>query len=130
LDVTFRSDLLFREEVYAIIGAAIEVHNELGAGFLEAIYQEAMEIEMKTRLIPFEPQKVLRVRYKEYVLEKEYCADFVCYGQILIEIKAIKELTSRDEAQLLNYLKATGLRLGLLINFGDSGRLDWQRLVR
>ena len=89
-----------------------------------------MELELTLRGVPFEAQKVLNIRYKGYVLKKQYCADLVCYGQIIVEIKALKELTGREEAQLLNYLKATGLRVGLLINFGDPGRLDWKRLVR
>ena len=125
-----RPDLLLRDEVYAIIGAAMEVHTEFGAGFLEAAYQEAMELELGLRGIPFEPQKPLRLRYKGFVLKKEYCADLVCYGQVIVEIKAMREVTGREEAQLLNYLKATGLCVGLLINFGDPGRLDWKRLVR
>ena len=127
---TIRDDLLLRDEVYAIIGAAMDVHSELGAGFLEAAYQEAMEIELGLREIPFQPQCPLKIRYKGRVLEKAYCADFLCYGQVVVEIKAMRELTGREEAQLLNYLKATGLRVGLLINFGDPGRLDWKRLVR
>jgi GxxExxY protein len=108
----------------------MEVHNELGAGFLEAVYQEAMEIEMRLRSIPFKAQCDLELRYKGHVLKKVYCADFICYRQIIVEIKAMKELTGREESQLLNYLKATGLRVGLLINFGDAGRLDWKRLIR
>jgi GxxExxY protein len=125
-----RNDLLLKDEVYAIVGAAIDVHNELGAGFLEAAYQEAMEIEMEMRSIPFKPQCDLNIRYKGRQLKKAYCADFVCFDQVVVEIKAMRELTVREEAQLLNYLKATGLRVGLLINFGDHGRLDWKRLVR
>jgi GxxExxY protein len=125
-----REDLLLKDEAYAIIGAAIEVHNELGAGFLEAAYQEAMEIEMEARSIPFTPQCDLNIRYKGRELKKAYRADFVCFGQVVVEIKAMRELAVREEAQLLNYLKATGLRVGLLINFGDPGRLDWKRLVR
>src|SRR6476620_7612728 len=114
-----REDLLLKNEVYAIIGAAMEVHTELGAGFLEAAYQEAMEIELELRAIPFQPQCDLKIRYKGRELKKAYCADFVCYGQVVVEIKAMRELTVREEAQLLNYLKATGMRVGLLINFGD-----------
>jgi GxxExxY protein len=125
-----RDDLLLKDEAYAIVGAAMEVHNELGAGFLEAAYQEAMEIEMAVRGIPFQPQCDLNIHYKGRALKKAYCADFVCYGQVVVEIKAMRELTVREEAQLINYLKATGLRVGLLINFGDPGRLDWKRLVR
>ncbi len=124
-----KHDLLFAKEVYAIIGAAMEVHNVLGAGFLEPVHQEAMEIELSSRSVPFEAQKVLQIAYKDRVLCKQYLADLVCYGQIIVELKALKELTSREEAQMLNYLKATKFRLGLLINFGDPARLDWQRII-
>lgn len=124
--VLIRSDLLLADEVYSVVGAAID---ELGAGFLEAVYQEGMELEFKRRKIPFESQKVLRIHYKGLTLTQTYCADFLCYGQLLVELKAMKELTGREEAQVLNYLKATGLRVALLINFGDPGRLEWQRIV-
>ncbi len=124
------TELLLKEEVYAIIGAAIEVHRVLGPGFLEPVYQEAMEIELADRQTPFEAQKALVIYYKGRRLEKEYRADFVCFDQIIVEIKAADELTGRDEAQLLNYLKATGFRVGLLINFGSHGRLEWKRFVR
>ena len=123
-------ELLFRDEVYAIIGAAIDVHKDLGNGFLEAVYQEAMERELTTRGIPFEPQKSLRIRYKGDWLNKEYFADLVYFGSVIVELKVIKALTNREEAQLLHYLKATGFRVGILINFGDDGRLDWKRMVR
>jgi GxxExxY protein len=122
-------ELLFREEVYAIIGAAIEVHRELGSGFYEGVYQEATEIELVTRAIPFEPQKSLPVRYKGHLLKKDYCADLLCYGSIIVELKAISGLTSQDESQVLNYLKATGLRLGLLVNFGSPPMARIERLV-
>lgn len=122
-------ELLLKEEVYAIIGAAMEVHNEMGAGFSEPIYQESMEIELGLRGIPFEPQKILHVSYKGRRLSKHYVADLVCFGQVLVEIKALSQMTTREESQLLNYLKATGLRVGLLINFGDPARLDWHRFI-
>jgi GxxExxY protein len=122
-------ELLFKEEVYAIIGAAIEVHRHLKGGFLQAIYQEAMEIELKSREIPHVPLAEIAVIYKEILLKKKYIADFVCYSKILVEIKAIEQLASREEAQLLNYLNCTGMKVGLLINFGDNGRLDWKRFV-
>lgn len=89
-----------------------------------------MEIELQRKGIPFESQKVLIVRYKDQILQKQYCVDLLCYGQLLVELKAMKELLGREDAQLLNYLKATGYRVGLLINFGDAGRLDWRHLVR
>jgi GxxExxY protein len=123
-------ELLFKEDVFRIVSAAFEVHNESGAGFAEAVYQEAMQIELAAKQIPFEPQKILRISYKGRLLEKSYMADLVCFSAIIIEIKAIDCLTGRDQAQLLNYLKATGLRVGLLLNFGDSSKLQWQRLVK
>ena len=122
-------DLLFKEEVYAIVGAAIEVHRVLGPGFLEAVYQEALAIELQDRQIPHEPQRKLRIAYKNRWLEKFYIADFVCFDCIMVEIKAQKQLASADEAQLLNQLKATRLRVGILINFGSTGTLEWKRFV-
>ena len=121
--------LIFAEEVYAIAGAAIEVHKKLGPGFLEAVYQEALEIEFGLRGIPFASQKNLTVKYKGVVLRKEYCTDFVCYGKIIVELKALSKLSGTEEAQLLNYLRATGLEVGVLINFGSSPRLEWKRFV-
>ena len=123
------ADLLFKEEVYAIVGAAMEVYNELGAGFLERVYQEAMELELGDRGIPFQPQVPLRIKYKQRVLEKEFCADLICYRAVLVELKAIDQITKREEAQVLNYPRATGLRVGVIICFGDPGRLDWTRVV-
>jgi GxxExxY protein len=124
------TDLLLRDEVYAIVGAAIEVHRELGSGFLEAVYQEAMEMELASRGIAFVSQKPLTIRYKARPLLKEYVADLICHGQIIVELKALDQLSGKEEAQLLNYLKATGLRVGLLLNFGSAGRLEWKRFVR
>ncbi len=123
------TELLLKEEVYKIVGAAMEVYNVLGSGFLEAVYQEAMEIELTERGIPFEPQKELRIIYKERTLRKSYTADFFVFHKIVVEIKAIDRLTSHDEAQLLNYLKATGMQVGVLINFGSADKLEWKRRV-
>src|ERR1051326_700410 len=123
-------ELIFKEEAFAIVGAAIDVYNELGSGFLESVYQEAMELELTDRQISFQPLVPLRIKYKERVLKKTFCADLICYGAVLVELKAIDQITRREESQVLNYLKATGLRLGLIINFGDPGRLDWKRIVR
>jgi GxxExxY protein len=122
--------LLLKEEVYQIIGAAMAVHTELGSGFLEAVYQEALEIECQSRPIPYESQKPLHIYYRESLLTKTYVADMVCYDTVIVELKAMEYLTSREQAQLLNYLKATGLRVGLLINFGSVGKLEWQKLVK
>ncbi|MBL8046672.1 MAG: GxxExxY protein [Anaerolineales bacterium] len=122
-------DLLYKDEVYAIVGAAMEVHTILGAGFAEAVYDEPLRIEFAQRNIPFEAQKRLIVYYKGLTLQKTYIPDFVCYEKIVVEIKALDNLTQREMAQLLNYLKATGLRLGLLINFGSTGKLEWKRVI-
>ena len=121
-------DLLLKEEVYSLIGAAIEVHRELGHGFLEAVYQEALEIEMEERNVPNVAQPELLLRYKRRTL-KRYVPDFVCFDEVVVEIKATKALTEVEEAQLLNYLRATGKRVGVLINFGSRGRLEWKRMV-
>ncbi len=124
------AELMFKEEVFAIVGAAIEVHRELGPGFLEAVYQEALEIELRECDIPFEAQKPLRISYKGKILNKEYCADLVFYGQIIVELKAMDRLSGHEDAQVLNYLKATGLKVGVLINFGSHGKLEWKRFVK
>lgn len=121
-------NLLYKEEAYQIIGACMEVHRELGCGFLEAVYQEALEIEFGKRNIPFEREVPLRIRYKEVVLKKEYIADFICYDNIIVELKALSELASVHESQVLNYLKATGLKLGILVNFGQES-LEYKRLI-
>ena len=124
------SDLLFEQESYAINGAAMDVYNNLGRGFLEAVYQEALGIELTTRGIPFEPQKELFISYKGKLLEKKYIADFLVYGKIIVEIKAQKNLTDVDKAQTINYLKATGCELALLYNFGSADKLEVLRLAR
>ena len=124
------TDLILKDEAYAIVGAAIEVHRELGSGFLEAVYQEALQMELHERGIPFEAQKPLRIQYKGQMLRKDYCADLLCYGQIVVELKALDRLSGNEESQILNYLKATGLRLGLLINFGGQRKLEWKRFVK
>ena len=115
-------------QTYAIIGAAMEVHRQLGHGFLEAVYQEAAVIEFPLKQIPFEREVALPIRYKNILLPIHYRADFVCYSEIIVEFKALSRLSSAEEAQLLNYLKATGLKRGLLINFGASS-LQYKRLV-
>ena len=122
-------DLLFKEEVYQIFGAAIEVHRELGSGFLEAVYQEALEIELSLRKIPFEAQKPLAIRYKEHHLKQIYIPDLVRYDQIIVELKALHQLSGREESQLIHYLKATRFPVGLLVNFGSTGRLERKRFV-
>jgi len=116
------------ERTYKIIGAAMEVHKELGCGFLEAVYQEALGREFIIQGIPFKSQPVVRIFYKGNPLDKTYQPDFVCYDEVIVEIKAISGLTGLEESQLINYLKATGIKLGLLINFGTKS-LEHRRLV-
>jgi GxxExxY protein len=123
------SELLYKKEVYDIFGAAIEVHRTLGPGFLEAVYQEAFELELKDWDIPYESQKTLQIYYKGNPLQKEYVADLICYGRILVELKAVKEIDPVHKAQVINYLKITGLPVGLLINFCSFPKLEKQRLV-
>jgi GxxExxY protein len=122
-------ELIYKEETFKIIGAAMEVHRTLGCGFLEAVYQEALAIEFKKQNIPYKQEKKLEIQYKEQTLSKYYEADFMCYDKIIVETKAIKELSGIDEAQVINYLKATGLKIGLLINFGAES-LEHKRLLR
>jgi GxxExxY protein len=116
------------ERTYKIIGAAMEVHRELGCGFLEAVYQEALAIEFKMREMPYKQQQVIEIMYKEIPLEKKYQPDFLCYNEIILEIKALSGLTGNEEAQVINYLKATQLTIGLLINFGTKS-LEYKRLI-
>jgi len=123
-------ELVFREEVYAMVGAAIEVHRELGVGFLEAVYQEAMERELALRGIAFEAQRELVIHYKGQPLGKSYVCDILSFGNVLVELKAMDRLTGREEAQVINYLKSSGLLVGVLINFGSHGKLEWRRLVK
>jgi GxxExxY protein len=123
------TQLIFQDETFAVLGAAIEVHKELGSGFLEGVYQEALEIELADRKIPFEPRKSLAICYKCKPIRKAYEADVVCFEKIIVELKALDRLSGKEEAQILNYLKASGMRVGLLINFGSCGRLEWKRFV-
>jgi len=113
------SDYLYKKESYAIIGAAMEVYNELGSGFLEVIYHDALKIELESSGIPFESKIPLLVYYCGHQLPHEYLADMICYGRILVELKAQKEIHDAHLAQTMNYLKATGLALGYVINFGN-----------
>lgn len=123
-------ELLYRDEVYAIVGAAMEVHDVLGNGFLEAVYHAALKVELTVRQIPFVSEMALPVFYKGQRLNAEYRADLVCYDKVIVELKALEKLSGKEEGQILNYLKATGLRVGVIINFGSRGKLEWRRLVR
>jgi len=127
-NVIRNENLILGKEVYALVGAAMEVHTLLGCGFLESVYQEAFEMELSTRNIPFEAQKVLPIQYKGVRLEKTFTADLIAYDQIIIELKALDKLTSQAEAQVINYLKASKMPVGLLVNFGERS-LQWKRIV-
>ncbi|MBE6506495.1 MAG: GxxExxY protein [Methanocorpusculum parvum] len=121
--------LLFKEEVYAVVGCAMTVYNELKAGYLEAVYQEAMEIVMRKEGIEFESQKPVVIYFQGEPLKKSYYADLIADGKVLIELKAKKRLEREDEAQLLNYLRGTQMKVGLLINFGNTRKLEWRRYL-
>ena len=117
-------------ESYAINGAAMQVYNTLGIGFLEAVYQEALALEFTKRGIPFEREKELKIYYDGQELKTTYRADFVCYGDIIVELKAVSELDDSHRSQVYNYLKATGFKLGLLYNFGHADGLQYERKVK
>ncbi len=106
----------------------MEVHHQLGPGFLEHVYQEALELEFQQRIIPYEREKLLNIFYKGIKLTKTYTADFICFDNIIVELKALSQLTGDHESQLINYLKATKLRVGILINFGAQS-LEYKRLI-
>jgi GxxExxY protein len=116
------------QKTYAIIGAAMEVHKELGNGFLEAVYQEALEKEFTHQEIPYKSQPLVRIEYKGKPLKKTYEPDFICFDEVIVEIKAMDKLSSIEHAQIINYLKATRLKVGLLINFGSKS-LEHKRFV-
>jgi len=116
------------ERTFKIIGAAMEVHKELGCGFLEGVYQEALGKEFDYQRIPFKSQPVIEIKYKGKPLEKKYQPDYICYDEVITEIKAMSALTSNEEAQIINYLKATRFKVGLLLNFGSKS-LEHKRFV-
>ncbi len=122
------SGLYDDEETFSIIGAAMAVHNELGEGFLEAVYQEALSLEFKERHISFEREAKLPVKFKKYTLETYYRADFLCFGSVIVELKAIKAITEKEQAQVINYLKATKLQRGIILNFANK-KLEYKRVV-
>ncbi len=120
---------LYKAESYAIVGAAMEVYNELGPGFLEAVSQEAMELEMGARGMPFKRQQELYIYYKGRKLKKTYTPDFFCYDKIVVDLKALDRMTPVEYAKMKNYLKGTKFELGLLLNFGHADMLETKRII-
>lgn len=122
-------ELLYREESYRMMGACFEVYKDKGCGFLEAVFQECLEMELADQQIPFVAKPVLRLSYKGRPLRQTYAPDLVCFGKIIVELKAVSTLADEHRAQVHNYLKATNLRLGLLINFGHFPKLESERIA-
>ena len=123
------SELIYADEAYAIQGAIFEVYKSVGLGFLESVYQECLEMELGKRGIPFKSQSEIQIRYKGQLLKQTYRADVVCYDKIILELKAAKHLLPEHHAQLHNYLRATGMKLGLLVNFGHYPGVEIKRIV-
>lgn len=121
--------IIYKEESYQIRGAVYEVHWEMGCGFLEAVYQECLQKELHLRGIPFEAQKALPIQYKGNELSLKYVPDLICFGKIIVEIKAMKDIYPEHKAQLLNYLMATGLRVGMLVNFGGHPKVQIVKMI-
>jgi len=120
---------MLEQEGYDVMGAAFEVYNTMGAGFLEEVYQQSLEIELRHRGIPFEAQKELALYYKVDRLNKKYVADLVVFGSMILELKALVCLAPEHIAQIINYLKASRLSVGYVINFGAPGKLEWKRVI-
>ena len=120
--------MIYKKETFDIVGAAMDVHRTLGCGFLESVYQEALEIELTFRSIPHVSQQPIEIWYKNQYLTKYFIADLVCYNEIIVELKAVSEITSIHEAQIINYLKATKKELGIIINFGTDS-LEYKRYL-
>jgi GxxExxY protein len=123
------SGLICAKEVFRIQGAVFEVNRVIGRGFLEAVYQECLALEFAARDIPFRAKPPLDLAYKGNALKQTYCPDFICFDAIIVELKAVRDIAPEHRAQVLNYLRATGLEVGLLVNFGNSSRATVQRMV-
>jgi len=122
------NEILFKEESYAVIGLSMEVHNQLGHGFSEAVYKDALEIELEDNEIIFEREKEFRINYKGRLLKRKYYADMIAFDEIILEIKCVKALADEHTSQLINYLRASGKKLGLLVNFSRE-KLEYKRIV-
>ena len=123
------TEILFREESYSIVGACFNVYKDKGCGFLEPVYHECCEIEFSFQKIPFLSQPELELSYRGQLLRQRYKPDFICFDKVIVELKAVSALADEHRAQLLNYLNATKLKLGLLVNFGHHPKLEYERIV-
>jgi GxxExxY protein len=122
--------LLYKDEAYAAVGACFEVYNELGSGFLEDVYHEALKVELDRRNVPFVSKPKLEIHYKGVRLTQKYEPDFVLFSKIIMEIKAVRSLLREHRAQVMNYLKASSFQLGLLVNFSNPNSLEYERIIR
>lgn len=121
--------ILYKDEVFQIIGACMAVHSDKGNGFAEPVYQDCLEIELQHQSIPYNSQRNFPIHYRGIQLKHTYTPDLLCHETIIVELKAAKAITDEHRAQVLNYLKVTGLRLALIVNFGSHGRLEWERII-
>ncbi|MDQ6631080.1 MAG: GxxExxY protein [Verrucomicrobiota bacterium] len=124
-----KTEIIFKEESYAIIGACFNVYKDKGCGFLEPVYQECLDIEFEFLKLPFIPRPSLSLTYRDRILNQKYIPDFICFDKIALEIKAVSQLVDDHRAQVLNYLNATGFDLGLLVNFGHYPKLEYERIA-
>lgn len=122
-------DFPLKDETYHILGACFEVYNEMGCGFLESVYQECLERELTAGKIPFEAQQPIDLVFKGQELQRTFSPDLLCFGKVIVELKAVRRLAPEHRAQLINYLKACGLEVGLLVNFGSYPQLEYERIV-
>ena len=129
MDADAPTKLIYRDEVYAIQGAIFDVYKKMGVGFLEGVYQECLRIEFGRRSIPFHAQRPLAIAYDGEPLQHGYIADFVCFERVLLELKAARAIAPEHRAQIINYLRATGIKLGLLVNFGASPKVEIERFA-
>lgn len=124
------NEILYKDESYKIMGAMFEFYKEMGCGFLEPVYQECVELELGDQSIPFVPQVKLNLKYKSHSLKSKYIPDVICYEKIVLELKVVKQITDQHRAQVHNYLKATGYRLGIIVNFSHHPKVEYERIVR
>jgi GxxExxY protein len=122
-------ELIYSEETYQIIGACFEVYKRMGCGFLEHVYQECLRIEFDYQKVPYRKEQDIRLSYRETELGKHYRADFICFDKIIVEVKAVSNLSNEHQAQVINYLNASGLEIALLVNFGHYPKLEYKRII-